>query len=314
MINKPLALTSGEPAGIGADIILSVLKDNTYPLCYVGDIALLQSRAKLLNKQDCLNRALNSGMLAVEQIDMLAPVHAGIINTQNSPYVIQTLERASKLALENKVHAIVTAPVHKAAINQAGIDFSGHTEFFAQAAGVKQVVMMLAGREICVALVTTHLPLKDVASHISEQKILATLNIVNQGLKKLGIEKPSLLMAGLNPHAGEEGILGREEIDIITPAILEAQQSGIDIRGPVSADTMFTIDNRHNVDVFVCLYHDQGLPVIKALEFGGIVNITLGLPFVRVSVDHGTALDLAGTGKACDKSLRTALNMTGRLL
>ena len=235
---------------------------------------------------------------------------AGQLDAANSQYVLDTLTVAARGCLNGSFDGMVTAPVHKGVINEAGIAFSGHTEFLQELCGVERVVMMLATEELRVALVTTHLPLKNVSAAITPQRLAQVTRILNADLQTFfGIEQPRILVAGLNPHAGEGGHLGREEIEVIEPTLEQLRAEGIQLTGPLPADTLFTPHWLDNADAVLAMYHDQGLPVLKFQGFGRAVNITLGLPIVRTSVDHGTALDLAGTGKADAGSLHTAIRV-----
>ncbi len=311
---KPLIITSGEPAGIGPDICLSLANSNL-PIVVIGDIDVLCARAKLLGKH--LNiieyterqKVDNHDGLCVLHVPCAEKVKPGILNSANSAYVVEMLTLAVEKTLSSEFDAIVTAPVHKGIINAAGINFTGHTEFFANYCGVEKVVMMLASPTMRVALLTTHIPLKDVANSINQDCLATVIKIINKSLQqKYAIDKPKIYVAGLNPHAGENGYIGREEIDIIIPALEELRAEGINLIGPLSADTMFSENNLADADVFLAMYHDQGLPVLKYTGFNDSVNITLGLPIIRTSVDHGTALDLAGSGKANTNSLYSAIN------
>jgi 4-hydroxythreonine-4-phosphate dehydrogenase len=250
------------------------------------------------------------GQLYVLPNALKQTVQAGQLNPANSRYVLDTLQTALDGSLHDDFDAIVTAPVHKEVINEAGYDFSGHTEFFADGAGVSKVVMMLATNTLRVALATTHLPLTEVSVAITKQSLNQVIRIINTSLQQqFGIAQPRIAVCGLNPHAGEGGYLGREEIDTIQPVIDELSQEGIAVSGAWPADTIFNQDKLTGYDVVLAMYHDQGLPVLKHHGFGKAVNVTLGLPFIRTSVDHGTALDLAGTGKASATSLQAAVDM-----
>lgn len=318
-----IAFTPGEPAGIGPDIIV-MLAQHAWPceLVVIADPALLESRAATLGlplrllpyepQQPAQQQA--AGTLTVAAESMPADCIPGELNKDNSAYVLATLTRAGLGCLQGEFAAVVTGPVHKGVINDAGIAFSGHTEFFQQQAQVNQVVMMLATAGLRVALVTTHLPLLSVPAAITEEKVLSVLRIVHHDLQhKFGIEQPRLLVCGLNPHAGEGGHLGREEIEVIEPTIRQAQSEGIQASGPWPADTVFQPHHIETADAVVAMYHDQGLPVLKFKGFGQAVNITLGLPYVRTSVDHGTALDRAGSTAidigSAQIALETALAM-----
>lgn len=312
-----IAVTGGEPAGIGADICLDLAaaKLPCHPVV-LADIGLLRQRAAQLGKTVALrdfspNLPPQSGTLDVWHIPLAAPCEAGRLNAANSPYVLQLLDTAYQGIQNGTFAAMTTAPLHKGIINDAGAGggfFSGHTEYLAEKSGTPRVVMMLAGGGLRVALATTHLPLKDVAATITRESLLETARILHRDLRhKFGLAQPRILVAGLNPHAGEGGHLGHEENDVIIPALEEMRAAGLDIRGPYPADTLFQPFMLKDADAVLAMYHDQGLPVLKYASFGQGVNITLGLPFIRTSVDHGTALDLAGTGRADSGSLMAAV-------
>ncbi len=315
---KRIAITPGEPSGIGPDLVLA-LSDTNYPhqLVVCASKALLQERAKLLDidiefidyHAELTATPHQKGTLVVYDEVLGVPVEVGKLDKDNGHYVLSTLKRAVEGNLNGEFSALVTGPVHKGVINRAGISFSGHTEFFAQEAGVNQVVMMLATEGLRVALVTTHIPLAYVAKAITRERLHQVIRILHQDLtEKFGIRSPKIYVCGLNPHAGEDGCLGREEIDVISPALDELRENGMNLIGPLPADTLFQDKYLQDADAVLAMYHDQGLPVLKFKGFGRSVNITLGLPFIRTSVDHGTALDLAGTGTADTGSLRTALS------
>ena len=323
-MNLPiLAVTSGEPTGIGPDVCLG-LAEHDLPCrpVILADKHLLAERAAQLGKNVRLrdyapdNRA-EAGTLEVLHIPLAAPCQAGRLNAANAPYVLQLLDTAYEGIVRGEFAAMVTAPLHKGIINEAtGAFFSGHTEYLAEKSGTERVVMMLAGGGLRVALVTTHLPLKDVAAAVTFDAVCETARILHRDLRgKFKIAAPRILVAGLNPHAGEGGHLGHEENDVIIPALDKLRGEGLDVRGPYPADTLFQPFMLKDADAVLAMYHDQGLPVLKYASFGRGVNITLGLPFVRTSVDHGTALDLAGTGRADGGSLvtavQTALEMVG---
>ncbi|KTD21012.1 4-hydroxythreonine-4-phosphate dehydrogenase [Legionella lansingensis] len=314
---KPLLVSSGEPAGVGPDLCLA-LASLELPIVILGDKHLLSQRAQELGLQ--LNfvayqpdvpLAIKRGQLTVLSIPCVAKVKAGELNPQNSPYVIEMLKVGSTKCLQGEFAALVTAPVHKAVINDAGIAFTGHTEFLAKhCKAADGVVMMLACETMKMALVTTHLPLRDVAQAITVETITRVIKRLDKGLREeFGLKDPCIYVAGLNPHAGEGGYLGREEIEIISPALAILKKEGINVHGPFPADTLFTPRNLTQCDAFVAMYHDQGLPVLKYAGFGAAVNVTLGLPIIRTSVDHGTALELAGTGLADVGSLVAAIKM-----
>jgi 4-hydroxythreonine-4-phosphate dehydrogenase len=287
-----IAVTSGEPAGIGPEICVR-LKEAALParIVVIGD------------------RSLLPGVPDVVHVPLARPRQAGHLDPANSRYVLATLDRAIAGCLGGEYQAMVTAPVQKSVINDAGIAFTGHTEYLAERCRA-EVVMMLVGGGLRVALATTHLPLADVSRNINRKALLATLRIVNDDLrKKFHIAKPRILVAGLNPHSGESGHMGTEDREIIEPAIAEAVRAGIDAKGPIPADTLFVPDRLKDADAVLAMYHDQGLPVLKYASFGRGVNVTLGLPLVRTSVDHGTALDIAGKGKADPGSLIEAVKL-----
>ncbi len=305
---KPLIITPGEPAGIGPDIVIQLLAQHPHlPVTLVMDRNLLMARA------DQLNIKLPAH-LQIHHIPLSAPCEAGFLNPDNAAYVLECLNQAIEACLARKFHALVTGPIHKGIINKSGVSFSGHTEYLAQKTNSPLPVMLLTSESMRVALVTTHLPLADVPKAITAERIKAMISIIHQDLdRRFGLPNPRIHVCGLNPHAGENGYLGREEIDIITPALSSLQQSGYNIRGPLPADTAFTPQALSQCDVILAMYHDQGLPVIKSLNFSSAVNVTLGLPIIRTSVDHGSALELAGSGKADFSSLLSAIQMAQQL-
>ncbi len=316
----PIILTTGEPAGIGIDLcvfLVDYLLQKNIVLC--GDIRLLQQRAKYHAKNIRFykyesGQQLEKGALAVLHIDCPEEVIVTKLNNKNSGYVLNMLEQAVKRTELGQFSAIVTAPIHKGIICDVEDNFTGHTEFFAKMLGVEKPVMMLANNSLKVALMTTHLPLKDVSLAIDKELINNILNVVNNDLKTyFNITSPKIAVCGLNPHAGEGGYLGSEEIDIINPAIENLRQQGLDITDCLPADTIFTKENSNKYDIIIAMYHDQGLPVIKSNSFGECVNITLGLPIIRTSVDHGTALELAGTKQANPNSLKCAIEYAERM-
>jgi len=313
-----LALTAGEPAGIGPELCLQLaLEPRQAGIVVVASEALLAERARMLGIEVQLHvwqpgtpPQMEPGHLSVWPVEGCQNLAAGKTDPANSRYVLTTLEIATRACLNGDVDGMVTAPVHKGVINEAGIAFSGHTEFLQELCGVERVVMMLATDEVRVALVTTHLPLRDVADAITPERLSQVTRILDADLRTFfGISEPRILVAGLNPHAGEGGHLGREEIEVIEPTLEKLRGEGINLTGPLPADTLFTPHWLDNADAVLAMYHDQGLPVLKFQGFGRAVNITLGLPIVRTSVDHGTALDLAGTGKADAGSLHTAIRV-----
>lgn len=295
-----IAVTSGEPAGIGPDICLALTERRCEArLIVLADQTLLAERAKLLHR--------SASDLPVHHIALGARCNAGQLDAANSPYVLRLLDEAIDGCLSGRYAAMVTAPVQKSVINDAGIPFTGHTEYLAQRAA-SDVVMMLAGGGLRVALATTHLAIKDVSGALTGDVLSRAIRIIDTDLRRrFGLAHPRILVAGLNPHAGESGYLGREEIEVISPVLEALRTEGLDVRGPLPADTLFTPHQLADADCALAMYHDQGLPVLKYASFGRGVNITLGLPFVRTSVDHGTALDLAGTGKADPGSLFEAI-------
>lgn len=313
-----VAITPGEPAGIGPDLIIQLAQQShAIELVAIADPKLLEQRATLLDLPLTIKEfdpqrtacASKPTQLTVLPIQLAQTCEPGSLNASNADYVLNTLNAAIDGCLDGNFEAMVTAPVHKAVINDAGISFSGHTEYLAQRTHTRQVVMMLATEGLRVALATTHLPLMDVPSKITADHLETILRILHTDLRSnFGIKKPNIIVLGLNPHAGEAGHMGREEIDHIIPCIEKLSSEGMNLNGPLPADTAFTEKYLQQCDAVLAMYHDQGLPVLKYKGFGRAVNITLGLPIIRTSVDHGTALDLAGTGKADLGSLQTALN------
>lgn len=317
-MTKPLRLviTPGCPAGIGPDITTALAQHHHAAQCVViADKDVLAKRAEQIGQPITIidyaaedRTPAPAGSIVVKHIPLDAECVPGQANPKHAPYILQTLETACHMCVSREADALVTGPVNKAVINDANIPFTGHTEFFANATNTDQVVMMLQAKQLRVALVTTHIPLASVSQAITAKRISDVVTILHNDLKtKFGLEKPRIFITGLNPHAGENGYLGREEIDVIEPAMLKLQQQGIDIQGPFPADTVFNPDKLADCDVVLAMYHDQGLPVLKHVGFGQAVNITLGLPIIRTSVDHGTAYALAGSGKANPGSLLAAL-------
>lgn len=313
------AITPGEPAGIGPDLCI-MLAQQTWPhqLIIFADPELMLSRAKLLGLPLKLTtwqgtedfHVSESGELLIFPHTLATDAKAGQADIRNAQYVLDTLTSATRLCQDGTLDGLITAPVHKGIINDAGIPFTGHTEFLEQMTNASKVVMMLATDGLRVALATTHLPLRDVADAISTSLLNEVLEILLTDLRqKFGIQQPRILVAGLNPHAGENGHLGMEEINIITPVLDAFRAKGEMIQGPLPADTLFNEKLLCQADAVLAMYHDQGLPVLKFKGFGKAVNITLGLPIIRTSVDHGTAFDLAGTGKADPGSLMTAIQV-----
>ncbi|OAN19003.1 4-hydroxythreonine-4-phosphate dehydrogenase PdxA [Photobacterium jeanii] len=316
---KRLAITPGEPAGIGPDLVLAMAQhDWPHELVICANAQLMVERAAQLGitlnvrtyDPSLPAQPHVAGSLVVADCALAVPVVAGELNEQNGHYVLNTLERAAKGCMSGEFAAVVTGPVHKGVINRAGVSFSGHTEFFAQQSDTPQVVMMLATEGLRVALVTTHIPLAYVSKAVTEERLKDVIRILHHDLvTKFGIAQPNIYVCGLNPHAGEDGCLGMEEIEVITPTLEQLrQQENMNLIGPLPADTIFQDKYLADADAVLAMYHDQGLPVLKFKGFGNSVNITLGLPFIRTSVDHGTALELAGTGQADTGSLWTALS------
>ena len=320
-----IALTPGEPAGIGPDLCVQLAQSPPpdVELVVIADPVLLKSRAELLGYPLRLNlfdpsapvSITQTGELSVLPVDLAAPVTAGKLDSLNAEYVLNTLTTAMDSALAHEVDAMVTGPVQKSLINEAGFEFTGHTEFLANYCHQDLTVMMLATAGLRVALVTTHLPLAAVPGAITKQLLADIISILQQDLKlKFGLKNPRILVSGLNPHAGEGGHLGREEIEIIEPVLEMKRREGLNVIGPLPADTLFTPKYLDNADVVLAMYHDQGLPVLKYKGFGNACNITLGLPIIRTSVDHGTALDLAGSGEADNGSLYNAIAVATEMI
>ena len=306
-----IAITSGEPAGVGPDI-LAKIKPGQFAarLVIVGDSELIASRSHLPLKPYQQDRTdHDDSFFEVIHQPLKNACVAGALDADNADYVLQTLRRACKGCLDNEFDAMVTAPIQKDIINQAGINFTGHTEYLAELCGAKQPVMLLMAENLRVALVTTHLPLRKVADAINTDLIVTIARIIDRDLsKRFDLRKPHIKICGLNPHAGENGYLGNEEQDIIEPAIQILKQDGLEVSGPYPADTVFTPRGLLDADVVLAMYHDQGLPVLKHAGFHRAINTTLGLPIIRTSVDHGTALELAGTQQADPGSLFAAIN------
>ena len=314
-----IAITAGEPAGIGADLcVLLAHQPLNAEVVIIADANMLQARAKALNSdikiQEYSEKShtahLGNGAITVLHQAISQPAVARQLDARNSQYVLNTLKTAALGCANQQFDAMVTAPVHKGIINDAGIAFSGHTEFLAELTNTPQVVMMLVGSGLRVALATTHLALKDVPAAITKGSLETTIRILHHDLvHKFGLENPRILVAGLNPHAGEDGYLGREEIDIINPVLEKLRTEGMQLIGALPADTLFAKHHLSKADAVLAMYHDQGLPVLKHASFGEGVNVTLGLPIIRTSVDHGTALDLAGTGNIEIGSMLAAIEV-----
>jgi len=313
-----LALTTGEPAGIGPDLsVLQAQVPRDYELVAIGNRALLEARAAQLSlpltvrkfDPETIPVGDDAGVLCMADLDLGTTVQTGVLNSDNASYVLRTLDVAIDGCHDKTFNAMVTAPVHKGIINDAGIAFTGHTEYLADKSA-SDPVMLLAAGNFRVALATTHLPLSAVAAAITEQGITRVLNILHHELtSRFAIATPTILVCGLNPHAGEGGHLGREELDIIIPCLEKLRAQGLHLIGPLPADTLFTQHHLNDADAVLAMYHDQGLPVLKYASFGSAVNITLGLPIIRTSVDHGTALDRAGTGNIESGSLEAAIEL-----
>lgn len=317
---RPLVLTPGEPAGIGPDLVIQLAQSNrNADWLVIADPDLLMQRADILGLK--LNISTSASLtrkaceLSVLPVHLSAPVTAGVLDVRNAAYVLATLDLAVEGCLNGDYSALVTGPVQKSVINDAGVDFTGHTDYLARACNCDNVVMMLATGDLRVALATVHIPLARVSVSLTIPGLSSTLGIVHAAMRdQFGINNPRILVCGLNPHAGEHGHLGREEIEVIQPVIETLSKQGMSVTGPYPADTVFTPNMLAQGDVVVAMYHDQGLPVLKYKGFGSAVNITLGLPLIRTSVDHGTALDIAGSGSASSASLIQALNIASSLV
>jgi len=321
---KRILVTPGEPAGIGPDIVIQIAQ-LPWPveLVAIADPDLLTQRAKQLGLPLRLitgdsgqgQESHQPGSLKIIPVKLNIPAEPGTLNAGNSEYVLRTLEIAADLCKKNMADAVVTGPVHKGIINQANIPFTGHTEFFAHFCQVQHTVMLFVVDQMKVALATTHIPLAKVPHAITKERLHLVLSILNSELQqKFHIKSPRMLVCGLNPHAGEGGYLGREEIDVIAPVLKELQEQNYIVDGPLPADTIFTPKNLEQADVVLAMYHDQALPVVKYAGFGHAVNVTLGLPFVRTSVDHGTAIGIAGTGAADAGSMKAAIELAIKII
>jgi 4-hydroxythreonine-4-phosphate dehydrogenase len=324
LVTKSVVITPGEPAGVGPDLVIALAQsDWPVQLVVCADANLLTTRAQQLALPLTLQtysatlpaRPQQAGTLTILPISTAEAVVPGELNVANGRYVVDTLARACDGAISGEFSALITGPVQKSIINDAGVPFTGHTEFFAQRSHCEKVVMMLATEELRVALATTHLPLQAVSAAITRQCLHEVITILHHDLQsKFGIRQPQIYVCGLNPHAGEGGHMGHEEIDVITPTLDELRQQGMKLVGPLPADTLFQPKYLQHADAVLAMYHDQGLPVLKYQGFGRAVNITLGLPFIRTSVDHGTALELAGSGHANVGSFKTALNLAIKMI
>ncbi|MGA9993187.1 MAG: 4-hydroxythreonine-4-phosphate dehydrogenase PdxA [Thiobacillaceae bacterium] len=323
-MNLPaIVLTTGEPAGIGPDLALLIAQQELpCALVALADIELLHARAALLGNSvklqaiaaDQAPKPHQPGTLQVWHESLEQPSQAGRLDPRNASYVLRLLDRAVTACKAGSAQAMVTGPVHKGVINEAGIPFTGHTEYLAAKTGTRKVVMMLTGGGLRVALATTHLPLSEVSRAITHDELSAVIRILHTDLvERFGLPHPRIAVCGLNPHAGESGHLGREEIETIAPVLQALCSEGMDLTGPHPADTLFAQLRKQPADAVLAMYHDQGLPVLKYASFGAGVNITLGLPLIRTSVDHGTALDLAGTGRIETGSLLAAVRLAAEL-
>ena len=309
-----IAVTPGEPAGIGPDLaVISVQKKLAKNLLFFADPNLIRSRAKLLNielKVVESDSEVKNGEINIYPIESNHSFIPGELKVSSAEYVLNSIDLAIDFNLKNKSEALITGPIHKGIINQAGITFTGHTEYLEKKTSSKKTVMMLATDNLRVALATTHLPLSKVPKNINQESLRQTIRVIHNSLVQLGINNPKILVCGLNPHAGEDGYLGREEIEIINPLIQDMKKEGFNLLGSVSADTAFTPESLKGVDVVLSMFHDQGLPIIKTLGFKRAINITLGLPFIRTSVDHGTAINLAGTNQVNSGSFEYVIDYT----
>ena len=310
-----IAVTAGEPAGVGPEICAALIQAALPArIVVIADRALLRERTHVEWPEFSGGCTPTAAGVSVLHVPLSVPSAAGKLNTANSRYVLRTLGVACDGCTDHLFDAMTTAPVHKGVINDAGIAFTGHTEFLEQRTHAPHVVMMLVGGGMRVALATTHLALKDVATHITRDSLTQTLHVLHHDLQQyFGIAQPRIAVAGLNPHAGESGHMGREEIDVIAPVIAELRSAGLDLSDPLPADTLFNPHRLKQYDAVLAMYHDQGLPVLKYASFGAGVNVTLGLPIIRTSVDHGTALDIAGTATADAGSLIAAVKLAMEL-
>ena len=314
---KNIAITLGEPAGIGVELICKLaIQNQLQNTTVIGDQSLLLNHIEKFDLPLTVNKTQNNKYrIDCHNISVNTSVTLGQLDVDNAQYVLDLLDHAAEGCINGKYSSMVTCPLHKGIINDSGLNFSGHTEYLAQLSDTDNVVMMLLNEHMRVALATTHLPLKDVANQITTQSLTTTLNImINDMQTKFGIKQPRIAVCGLNPHAGEDGYLGMEEIETINPVIKLFQEKGFHVFGSIPADTLFTVDKLKNYDAVLAMYHDQGLAPLKYAGFGKSVNITLGLPFIRTSVDHGTALDIAGKGLASADSLLEAIKLTRELI
>jgi 4-hydroxythreonine-4-phosphate dehydrogenase len=314
-MQKKIAITLGEPAGIGVELVAQLALQNQIDNCIViGDQSLIQDYIDSQGLNLSINKS-KSDSITCHHVPVVNPVKTGVLDVENAPYVLELLDIAAKGCMKGDYSAMVTCPLHKGVINDSGLKFSGHTEYLADLSHTDKVVMMLLNQHMRVALATTHLPLKDVANEITTENLTSTLHILIKDMQnKFAIKKPRIAVCGLNPHAGEDGYLGMEEIDTINPVIKAFQSQGHNVYGTIPADTLFTTEKLQNCDAVLAMYHDQGLAPLKYAGFGKSVNITLGLPFIRTSVDHGTALDIAGKNMASSDSLLEAIKLTRELV
>jgi 4-hydroxythreonine-4-phosphate dehydrogenase len=318
-----ILITPGEPAGIGPDVVIQIAQQAWLAeIVVVADKALMQARAEQLGIPlaftlcdiNATAEPHQPGQLKILPVSLNQTTVPGMLDPNSANYVLECLETATDLCLDHKASALVTGPIHKSNMNQTGQFFTGHTEFLAERCNTKEVVMLFVVDQLKVALATIHIPLANVPAEITTEKLVTTLKILHQSLQtKFRISHPKILVCGLNPHAGENGHLGREEIDVITPAINQCRQANLDVTGPLPADTIFTAEHISSADAILAMYHDQALPVVKYIGFDRAVNMTLGLPIIRTSVDHGTALSLAGSGQANAGSLIAAIKLAIQL-
>ena len=317
-----LAVSAGDPSGVGPDVVVAAASGEwDSELVVFGDGDMLKERADLLGLplnletyDPAVSRRSGNGTLSLIHTPLNEPAKPGVAQVANADVVVDVLRACAKGCMEGDFDAMVTAPVNKAVISDSGTPFSGHTEFLAELTGAEKVVMLLASGDLRVALATTHIPLRQVADAIDEDELVDVLRVMNADLKaKFGLSEPRISVLGLNPHAGEGGHLGMEDIEVVGPAIEAARNSGVNAVGPLPADTAFNAKLRETTDAYLAMYHDQGLPVLKYASFGAAVNITLGLPIIRTSVDHGTAFDIAGTGKASAASFIEAVRVAESL-
>ena len=318
-----IVLTMGEPAGIGPELLVKIAQFE-----FAAEIVVLANRNLLQTIADELSLPLvlepidwssvaerhQVSSLKIENIDLFEPINAGKLNSLNSNSVLSMLSKAGELALSGQVDAVVTAPVHKAVLNQVDSSFMGHTEYFAEQAKVSKVVMMLATNQLRITLATTHIPLAEVSETIDKNLVEQTVRVIDHSFAQFNLARPKIAVCGINPHAGEDGLLGTQDQQQVAPAIEVLKNAGINVEGPFPSDSLFTPKKRKIYDVFLAMYHDQGLPVVKAIGFGQCANITLGLPYIRTSVDHGTALDIASARVAEPDSLEYALNYAIQLV